>query len=163
MHSSRCLDITSGSIPVLEGLTTRTDGVPDESPYDIGYHYPSVPPPPPAVEVRTDKSEYVPGEEMTFYPSYENRGVKVEGAIYFAFAPEDLEWFAYWPWMTFIPTPYVEGTLYSGVSYPNLPPTTHTIPEGLAPGTYYWLGAVIASDGSFASDIALCPVQITIP
>ncbi|MBN1593552.1 MAG: hypothetical protein JW941_09960, partial [Candidatus Coatesbacteria bacterium] len=66
----------------------------------------------------------------------------------------------YWPWMTFIPTPYVEGTLYSGISYPNLPSTTHTIPEGLAPGTYYWLGAVIASDGSFASDIAIWPVEI---
>ena len=144
--------------------TTRTDGVPDEGQwFDIGYHYPSVAPPPPAVSVRTDRAEYAAGEEMLAYMTYENRGVKVEGAIYFAFGPESLDWLIYWPWMTFVPTPWVEGTLYSGISHPNLPPTTHTIPEGLAPGVYFWLGAVIACDGAFASDIALWPVTITGP
>ena len=135
--------------------------MPDEWPYDIGYHYPSVPPPPPKVSVKTDRTEYLHGEEMTVYPSYENRGVKVEGAIYFAFGPESLEWLIFWPWMTFVPTPFAEGTLWSGVSYPNLPPTTHTIPGSLAPGHYFWLGAVLSADGAFASDIALWPVTIT--
>ena len=143
------------------GSTTRTDGVPDEWPYDIGYHYPSVPPPPPKVSIKTDRAEYAAGEEMTVYASYENRGVKVEGAIYFAFGPESLEWLIYWPWMTFAPTPFAEGTLWSGVSYQNLPPTTHTIPDGLGPGGYLWLGAVISADGAFASDIALWPITIT--
>ena len=143
-----------------EGSTTRTDGVPDEPPYDIGYHYPSVPPPPPKVAIRTDRAEYAPGDEMTVSMSYENRGVKVEGAIYFAFGPESLDWLVFWPWMTVVPTPYFEGTLWSGVSYPNLPSTTHTIPDSLAPGGYLWLGAVLNADGSFASDIALRPVTI---
>ncbi len=171
-RTSRCLDVIdldwdppwwrgflSGWPP--EGSTTRTDGVPDEWPYDIGYHYPSVPPPPPAVLVRTDRTEYAAGEEMQVFMSFENRGVKVEGAIYFAFGPESLDWLIYWPWMTFVPTPWAEGTLYSGVSYPNLPPTAHTIPDSLAAGGYLWLGAVLASDGAFASDIALWPVTIS--
>ncbi|MBN2208180.1 MAG: DUF1565 domain-containing protein [Candidatus Coatesbacteria bacterium] len=144
-----------------EGSTTRTDGVPDEAPYDIGYHYPSVPPPPPAVSVRTDRTEYAVGDQMQAFITYENRGVKVQGAIYFAFGPDTLDWLIFWPWMTFVPTPWVSGTLYSGVSYQNLPPTTNTIPDGLAPGHYLWLGAVLASDGTFASDVALCPVTIT--
>jgi len=166
--NSRCLSLIATGYSGWEGIdwptegsTTRTDGVPDEAPYDIGYHYPSVPPPPPAAEVRTDRTRYAAGEEMTVYPSYNNRGVKVEGAIYFAFGPESLDWLIYWPWMTFVPTPWVEGTLYSGVSYPNLPPTTHTIPEGLTPGHYLWLGAVLNSDGAFASDIALWPVAFS--
>ena len=143
-----------------EGSTTRTDGVPDGPPYDLGYHYPSVPPPPPAVAVRTNRAEYAVGDEMKAFMTYENRGVKVEGAIYFAFGPDTLDWLIFWPWMTFVPTPWFSGTLYSGVSYQNLPPTTHTIPESLAPGGYLWLGAVLASDGTFASDVALCPVTI---
>ncbi|MBN2207728.1 MAG: DUF1565 domain-containing protein [Candidatus Coatesbacteria bacterium] len=143
------------------GSTTRTDGVPDEARYDLGYHYPSVPPPAPGVTVRTDRTEYPVGDEMQASMTYENRGVKVEGAIDFAFGPDTLDWLIFWPWMTFIPTPWVWGTLWSGVSYQNLPPTTHTIPGGLAPGRYLWLGAVLASDGTFASDIALWPVTIT--
>jgi len=163
--TSPCLDFAVGGGPGAErppeGTTTRTDGVPDVAPFDIGYHYPSVPPPPPKVSIKTDRTEYAAGEEMQAFMSYENRGVKVEGAIYFAFGPESLEWLIYWPWMTFVPTPWVEGTLWSGVSYPNLAPTTHTIPDSLAPGGYLWLGAVLSSDGSFASDIALWPVTIT--
>ena len=142
-------------------MTTRTDGVPDEYPYDLGYHYPSLPPPLPSVSIRTDRAEYAAGEEMQAFMSYENRGVKVEGAIYFAFGPDTLDWLIYWPWMTFVPTPWVEGTLWSGVSYRNLPPTTHTIPDSLTPGGYLWLGAVLSFDGTFASDIALWPVTIT--
>jgi len=166
--SSPCLDVAPAAWweayshlgPPPEGSTTRTDGVPDEAPFDIGYHYPSVPPPPPKVGIATDRAEYAAGDEMTVSMSYENRGVKVEGAVYFAFGPESLDWLVFWPWMTFVPTPYFEGTLWSGVSYPNLPSTMHTIPENLAPGSYLWLGAVLNADGSFASDIALCPVTI---
>ena len=159
---SPCIDVGSNSAEFLNlaHLTTRTDGFPDTGVVDIGYHYPSVPPPPPKVEIETDRAEYAAGDEMTVSMSYENRGVKVEGAIYFAFGPESLDWLVFWPWMTFVPTPYFEGTLWSGVSYPNLPSTTHTIPESLAPGGYLCLGAVLNADGSFASDIALYPVTI---
>ena len=43
----------------------------------------------------------------------------------------------------------------------DLPPTTHTIPDSLAPGGYLWLGAVLSSDGTFASHIAVWPLIIT--
>ncbi|MCD6326258.1 DUF1565 domain-containing protein, partial [bacterium] len=84
--SSPCIDIGpigSGDWPP-EGSTTRTDGVPDQLPYDIGYHYPSVPPPAPAIWVETDRQDYAAGDEMTVAVGYENRGVKVEGAMYIA-------------------------------------------------------------------------------
>ncbi len=143
------------------GSTTRTDGVPDEAPFDIGYHYPSVPPPPPSVSIRTDRSEYAPGDEMILLGSFENRGVLVEGGIYVAFGPESLDWLLYWPSMTFVRAPVFEGKIYSGAVYPMCPLDALIVPQSLAPGGYLWLGAVLNADGVFASDIALWPVTIT--
>jgi len=160
--SSPCVDIDTYERRDCwpAGSTTRTDGVPDQLPFDIGYHYPSVAPPPPAIWVETDRQDYAPGDEMTVSVGYENRGVRVEGAMYIAFGPESLDWLVYWPWMTFTPTSFAHGTFYSGLTYPNLGTTTHTIPPGLASGTYFWLAAVLNADASLASDLNVWPITI---
>ncbi|MCD6327300.1 hypothetical protein J7M28_07085, partial [bacterium] len=142
------------------GSTTRTDGVPDVARFDIGFHYPSVPPPAPSIWVETDRQDYAPGDEMTVSVGYENRGVRIEGAMYIAFGPESLDWLVYWPWMTFTPTSFAHGTFYSGLTYPNLGTTRHTLPEGLAPGRYFWLAAVLNADASLASDLNVWPITI---
>ena len=143
------------------GTTTRTDGTPDAGyPYDAGYHYPSVAPPPPALHLETDRAEYSPGDEMILFGGYENRGVKVEGAIYAAFGPQTLDWLVYWPSMTFDPAPVSKGIFYSGVALPTIPLDTLTVPDALQAGNYAWLGLVLNSDGSLASD--LCVSRLTI-
>ena len=98
---------------------------------------------------------------MVLFGGYENRGVKVEGAIYVAFGPQTLDWLVYWPSMGFDPVPVSEGIFYSGIALPTIPLDTFTVPDTLQLGEYTWLGLVLNSDGTLASDICVSPLTVS--